>query len=1086
MAQRTYIMHGTWMEGEGGGRFVFWTEFDDGPNRRWPAEDIYFPIYTYAAGSDPLMYGSDKDISFNYRYRRNYYLEAFLNWGLQRIKRLGFDDDFFPPLAQRCWLAAPNPRTGQVTGWQIVGMGLDAAQASSVLNQVAKLAPPRRNSSQADHARLPYFERNDYWNDRSKVGADLLYWATVSRFVDELLARGSYRPMLASAGQHWQGGWEAALEQPSDAQRLARLVAAMPPACRALTDTEQRLETMLEGQTVTTEALLRGFINAAIDTQVRRIAQDAALRPSGLDEPTQRWMKTLFAPQPTVQDNPFFIRPLLLKYREWQGHPGTAGDFLIAIRIEPPGEAIAADDLTPEEEDEEQAIPSIPLPAPAPPPDDEHWRLRLLLQAKDDPSLLVPAALAWEPDGAAQLGPHFRGAKQQTLLALGRLANIFPPAANVQTDNPTVITLDLAEAYTFLSTAAPLLELEGFVVIVPSWWLKRSRLSASLTLNAPDSYRHSSGFFEVGDLISYDWQLALGGETVDAAEFERLAQMKQPLVRVRGRWVELRADQTEAALNLLRRKGNQRVGLGEAVRLAMGGADFGADIEVTQVKTQGWLQTLMGQLAESRMEQLPPPASFIGTLRPYQVNGYSWLAFLRRYGLGACLADDMGLGKTIQVLALLAAEQEQGVSGSNLLICPTSVVGNWQREAARFTPNLKVMVHHGAERQKGEEFATAAQQHDLVVSSYSLLYRDEALLSQVQWRSVILDEAQNIKNHTTRQSRAAKRLPGQHRIALTGTPVENRLAELWSIMDFLNHGYLGGYEQFNERYAQLIERQQSEFATARLRKLVAPFIMRRVKTDPRVIQDLPDKNEMKVYCNLTLEQATLYEAFVRNILKQIEESNGMARRGLILKMLTRLKQICNHPTQFLGDNSRLEGRSGKLARLGEMLEEAISEGDQALVFTQFAAMGAMLQTYLQERFGEVLYLYGGTPREERERMVDQFQAGGAAIFVLSLKAGGLGLNLTAANHVFHFDRWWNPAVENQATDRAYRIGQSRNVQVHKFICAGTLEERIDALIESKKALAESVVGGAAEGWLTELSTTDLRDLVRLSADVVGD
>ncbi len=1083
MAQRTHIMHGTWVEGEAGGQFVFWAEFDDGPNRRWPADDIYFPIYTFAEGSDPLIHGDSKDISFNYRYRRNYYLEAFLNWGLQRIKRLGFDDDFFPPLAQRYWLAAPNPRTEQVVGWRIVGMGLDVAQAISVLGRVAQIAPPRRSSSQADHALLPYFDREDYWSSRAKVGADLLYWATVSRFVVELLARGSYRPALATAGQHWQAGWEAAFDQAGDAQRLAQLAAAMPPACRALTDTEQRLETMLEGQTVTSMALLHSFINAAIDAEVRRIAQNPTLRPTDLDESTRNWLKALFAPKPVVQDSLFTIRPLLLKYREWQGHPAAAGDFLIAIRIEPPGEAIAADDLTPHEEEDE--LQSVPKPAPAP-SDDEHWRLRLLLQAKDDPSLLVPAALAWEPDGAARLGNRFRGAKQQTLLALGRIANIFPPAASVQAANPTVITLDLAEAYSFLSNAAPLLELEGFVVIVPGWWLKRPRLSASLTLNAPDPYRHSSGFFEVGDLISYDWQVALGGEKVDAAEFERLAQMKQPLVRVRGRWVELRADQTEAALDLLRRKGNQRVGLGEAVRLAMGGADFGADIEVTQVQTQGWLQTLMSQLAESHMEQLPPPASFVGTLRPYQVNGYSWLAFLRRYGLGACLADDMGLGKTIQVLALLAAEQEQGVGGCNLLICPTSVVGNWQREAARFTPNLKVMVHHGAERQKGEEFANAAKQHDLVVSSYSLLYRDEELLSQVQWRSVILDEAQNIKNHNTRQSRAAKRLPGQHRIALTGTPVENRLAELWSIMDFLNHGYLGGYEQFNERYAQLIERQQSEFATTRLRKLVAPFIMRRVKTDPRVIQDLPDKNEMKVYCNLTLEQATLYEAFVRNILKQIEESNGMARRGLILKMLTRLKQICNHPAQFLGDNSRLEGRSGKLARLGEMLEEAISEGDQALVFTQFATMGAMLQTYLQERCGDVLYLYGGTPREEREQMVNKFQAGGAPIFVLSLKAGGLGLNLTAANHVFHFDRWWNPAVENQATDRAYRIGQSRNVQVHKFICAGTLEERIDALIESKKALAESVVGGAAEGWLTELSSADLRDLVRLSADVVGD
>ncbi len=422
-----------------------------------------------------------------------------------------------------------------------------------------------------------------------------------------------------------------------------------------------------------------------------------------------------------------------------------------------------------------------------------------------------------------------------------------------------------------------------------------------------------------------------------------------------------------------------------------------------------------------------------------------------------------------------------------MLICPTSVVGNWQREAARFTPSLKVMVHHGAARRKGEDFVAEAKAHDLVISSYSLLARDEALLAGVNWRTVALDEAQNIKNRNTRQSRAVRRIPAAHRIALTGTPVENRLAELWSIMDFLNPSYLGSSEQFQQRYGRPIERHGDQQALTQLRKITAPFILRRLKSDPRIIQDLPDKNEMKVYCNLTMEQATLYQAFVQEMMAQIERSDGMMRRGLVLKMLLRLKQLCNHPAQFLGDNSKLEGRSGKLARLGEMLEEALQEGDKALVFTQFAEMGAMLQTWLQERFGrEVLYLYGGTERSARERMISRFQVGPPSIFVLSLKAGGLGLNLTAANHVFHFDRWWNPAVENQATDRAYRIGQTRNVQVHKFICVGTLEERIDALIESKKALAESVIGGDGEGWLTELSAAQLRQLVLLSAEAIGD
>jgi SNF2 family DNA or RNA helicase len=421
-----------------------------------------------------------------------------------------------------------------------------------------------------------------------------------------------------------------------------------------------------------------------------------------------------------------------------------------------------------------------------------------------------------------------------------------------------------------------------------------------------------------------------------------------------------------------------------------------------------------------------------------------------------------------------------------LLICPTSVVGNWQREATKFAPGLRVLVHHGAGRLAGEAFEQAAAGHDLVISSYSLTHRDEAALSAVPWAGVVLDEAQNIKNPEAKQAQAIKRLATGYRIALTGTPVENRLSELWSIMDFLNPGLLGNRTAFRDRYGIPIERYNDPDAAAHLRALVAPFILRRLKTDPTIIQDLPEKQEMKVYCPLTREQATLYEAVVRAALARIEKAEDpMARRGQVLGLLVKLKQICNHPAQFLSDRSALPGRSGKLQRLEEMLDEALAEGDRALIFTQFAEMGGLLQTYLAEQLGvEVLFLHGGTPQKQRQPMVERFQAeGGPPLFILSLKAGGVGLNLTAANHVFHFDRWWNPAVENQATDRAFRIGQRRNVQVHKFLCNGTVEDKIDALIESKQALAASVIG-TGETWLTELSTADLRDLVALDRDAV--
>jgi SNF2 family DNA or RNA helicase len=403
---------------------------------------------------------------------------------------------------------------------------------------------------------------------------------------------------------------------------------------------------------------------------------------------------------------------------------------------------------------------------------------------------------------------------------------------------------------------------------------------------------------------------------------------------------------------------------------------------------------------------------------------------------------------------------------------------------ARFAPTLSVLVHHGPSRAAGDELVDAATAHDVVLSTYSLLHRDEASLAQVPWVGLVLDEAQNIKNASTRAAQAARAMPATWRVALTGTPVENRLADLWSIFQVINPGYLGSAEEFRREFALPIERASDADATARLKSLTAPFILRRVKTDRSVIADLPEKQEMKVYCSLTREQATLYEAVLQDTMRQIAESEGMQRRGLILALLTRLKQVCNHPALLLHDGSALAGRSGKLARLGEMLEEVVASDERALVFTQYAEMGRLLQDFLTTRLDrQVLFLHGGTPMAERDRMVTEFQtdAHGPPVFILSLKAGGTGLNLMRANHVFHFDRWWNPAVENQATDRAFRIGQTRNVQVHKYVCAGTFEETLDDLIERKLALAESIVG-TSEAWITELGTDDLRQLFRLRRD----
>ena len=421
-----------------------------------------------------------------------------------------------------------------------------------------------------------------------------------------------------------------------------------------------------------------------------------------------------------------------------------------------------------------------------------------------------------------------------------------------------------------------------------------------------------------------------------------------------------------------------------------------------------------------------------------------------------------------------------------------SVVGNWMHETRRFCPTLRVLVHHGVDRPTDDAFVERAADADLVITTYALAHRDRETIERVAWHRVVLDEAQYIKNPAAKQTQAVRAISADRRIALTGTPVENRLSELWSIMDFLNPGYLGGPSAFRTRFAVPVERYRDARRAEQLRGLVRPFILRRLKTDPTVVSDLPDKIESREFCHLTTEQATLYEQCVKRMLAEVERSEGIQRRGLVLATLIKLKQICNHPSQMLKDLADGAppslGRSGKCIRLIEMLGEVLAEGDRALVFTQFRQMGSILVQLLQRELGrDVLFLHGGTPQRQRTSMVESFQSPGSAhpVLVVSLKAGGVGLNLTAATHVFHFDRWWNPAVENQATDRAYRIGQTRTVQVHKFVVRGTLEERIDEMIEKKTELAEKIIG-SGERWLTDLSTDDLRDILTLRRDAVGD
>lgn len=933
------------------------------------------------------------------------------------------------------------------------------------------------------------------------LGQDTRYWRNVTNLVMEVLAEQKFLPVLVEVDERrnlYHARWQPVLDGPRDGQRLAQLAGAMPPICRA--EAEMMETPGSEATRIAPRELLESFLNTMTDSLARSwgAAKARQIQPNS-DDLLERWLHALFQEDARINASAGQLEALESAFRVWRRNLEAAGTrtYRIAYRLEAP-EVQPAD------------------------PNEPAWELHYLLQSRDDPSLMLPAEEVWRTGSSAlvQLGRRFEQPQEKLLAGLGYTARVFPPVlSSLQARQPVSVRLDTKTAYAFLRDAAPLLEQAGFGLIAPPWWNQRdARLGVSLHLKPVKSARAvASGKLGIDTLVRFEWKLSLGDTTLTREEFESLAALKLPLVQVRGQWVQLDTEQVEAAIHFWeKQRQTGEMSLVEAAQLALGGKSAADGLEVDEVSAEGWVEDWLERLQDQEtLSELSQPASLRGELRPYQRYGFSWLAFFRRFGLGAVLADDMGLGKTVQALSLLAHEKESllKLPGPVLLICPTSVVTNWEREARRFTPDLKLLIHQGPDRLRNSAFQQAARDADLVVTSYALLRMDAELLQSLQWYGVILDEAQNIKNPSAKQTQAARKLPSSFRFALTGTPVENRLSELWSIMQFLNPGFLGGQETFRREFSVPIERFGDPDATERLRRLVSPFILRRVKSDPRVIQDLPEKIEMKEYCPLTEEQATLYEAVVKDTMKKVAESEGMQRRGNVLTMILQLKQVCNHPAQYLhqitpprsfepdeeafpgeaiaspqglsalwgGDGRELIKRSGKLLRLGELLEEIIAAGDHALIFTQFAEMGKLLAEVLPQMTGSpALFLHGGTPAKLRDQMVRRFQEDENAppVFILSLKAGGIGLNLTRASHVFHFDRWWNPAVEDQATDRTYRIGQAQNVQVHKFITAGTLEERIDEMIESKKGLADAIIGGG-EQWLTELSTDELKDLVAL-------
>lgn len=901
------------------------------------------------------------------------------------------------------------------------------------------------------------------------LGGDLRFWSQIARWSLDLLSRGKFLPTLEQQTDSIVANWRSLLDSAVDSSRLEKFAQLMPAACRNYQRGQGSEEfTMSSYLSVELppppQELLLGFLNSTIDAQIRAAISNNSLL---VQSPLREWLEGLSSTGANTVKPATGVQRLESALNSWiaplQYQLNGQSLFHACFYLSPP---------TPQQSD---------------------WTLAYFLQAADDPEFLVDAATIWNhPVERWVYRNRTIEQPQETLLrGLGLASRLYAPiASSLETQYPQFCHITPLQAYEFLKSVAPRFEDSGLGVVLPPSLANREGWANRLGLKISTQTPEQQGRLGLQSLLNFEWKLAIGGQTLSKAEFDRLVKLNSPLVEINGEWVELRSQDIKTAQSFFAaRKDKLALSLSDALRLATGDTQVIEKLPVVSFEATGAIQELMATLTNNTaLAPMPAPASFQGSLRPYQARGVAWLLFLERWGLGACLADDMGLGKTIQFIAFMLHLKEQGtLEQPTLLVCPTSVLGNWEREVKKFGPTLKVLLHHGDKRPKGKEFVQAVKGHDLVITSYALIHRDVKSLQSVSWQTLVLDEAQNVKNPEAKQSQAVRQLESSFRAALTGTPVENRLQELWSILDFLNPGYLGSRQFFQRRFAMPIEKYGDAASLQTLRSLVGPFILRRLKTDRDIIQDLPEKQEMTVFCGLSAAQATLYQRVVEESLAEIESASGLQRRGMILALLVKLKQVCNHPAQYLKAATLKEPmRSGKLQRLEEMLEEALAEDNRALIFTQFAEWGKLLKPHLEQQTGrEILFLYGSTSKKQREEMIDRFQHDpqGPPIMILSLKAGGVGLNLTRANHVFHFDRWWNPAVENQATDRVFRIGQTRNVQVHKFVCTGTLEEKIHEMIESKKALAEQVVG-AGEEWLTELNTDQLRNLLVLDRNAV--
>ncbi|WP_333739195.1 DEAD/DEAH box helicase [Streptomyces sp. IBSBF 2806] len=920
------------------------------------------------------------------------------------------------------FLPAPLPREGRVAFWDPADAPLPAATDA----ERTELTVVRRHGSSIRRKQAPA------WSLPLDKALPVLVrarrdpaahpatacWGAAALHALRLTARGRLLPGLTPTGHD---AWRAGPLDPEDIAHLRAVAAALPAEGHAVP---------LPGagalRLPQPEALMRSFLDAVADTLPRTPAAPHACGKPFADRRPQR----------------------LPDAHDWAAEVAAGMDAGVRISLRLDLSAYDMFDVGDDGGRSRSAGAAI-----------------VQVHSLADPTLVTDAAALWAGEADAAFGAR---ARVDAALAVRRAARVWPPLARLaEQDAPDVLALSEDELSDLLGVAATRLAAAGVAVHWPRD-LAQDLSAAAVVRPAPGSATDGTGFFESDDLLQFRWQLALGGDPLSEAEMDTLAEAHRPVVRLRDQWVLV-----DPAL--VRKARKRELGLldpVDALSVALTGTAE-VDGESVEAVPVGALAALRDRLTAG-VHPAEPPAGLDATLRDYQLRGLAWLDLMTSLGLGGCLADDMGLGKTITVIAL---HLKRARSEPTLVVCPASLLGNWQREINRFAPGVPVRRFHGPDR------SLADLPGGFVLTTYGTMRSAAPALAGRPWGMVVADEAQHVKNPYSATAKALRTIGTPARVALTGTPVENNLSELWALLDWTTPGLLGPLKSFRARHARAVENGEDDQAVERLARLVRPFLLRRKKSDPGIVPELPPKTETDHPVPLTREQAALYEAVVRESLLAIETADGIARRGLVLKLLGALKQICDHPALYLKEadastGDALAARSGKLALLDELLDTLLAEDGSALVFTQYVGMARLITAHLAARAVPVELLHGGTPVPERERMVDRFQDGATPVLVLSLKAAGTGLNLTRAGHVVHFDRWWNPAVEEQATDRAYRIGQTQPVQVHRLITEGTVEDRIAEMLQAKRALADAILG-SGESALTELTDRDLSDLVRL-------